>query len=138
MRRDISHTQRRPDVKRGKRPENRSAYRNGWPSIERPWYNHAMRPLPINEKLIWDYDIPADAQENEAFRRWYIARVLSRGGDADLRAIGFQTIHDYLPHLVLPREIRDFWEWYFSQPKVRDRYGNLDPLPETHSIGHWA
>jgi hypothetical protein len=97
-----------------------------------------MKPIPINEKLIWDYDIPADAQENETFRRWYVARVLSRGGDADLRAIGFQTIHDYLPHLVLPREIRDFWEWYFNQPKVRDRYGNLDLLPETRSIGHWA
>lgn len=91
-----------------------------------------MKPIPLNEKLIWDYDIPADAQENEAFRRWYVTRVLSRGGDADLRAIGLQTIHDYLPHLVLPREIRDFWEWYFSQPHVQARYGNLNSVPETH------
>lgn len=45
-----------------------------------------MKPIPINEKPVWDYDIPADAQENEAFRRWFLARVLSRGGDADLRA----------------------------------------------------
>ena len=66
-----------------------------------------MKPLPINEKLVWDYDIPDDAQENEAFLRWYVTRVLSRGGDADLRAIGFQTIHDYLPELNLPREIRE-------------------------------
>ena len=60
-----------------------------------------MKPIPINEKLVWDYDIPADAQENEAFRRWYIP-ACCRGGDADLRAIGSQTIHDYLPHIVLP------------------------------------
>jgi hypothetical protein len=28
-----------------------------------------MKPIPINETLVWDYDIPDDAQENEAFRR---------------------------------------------------------------------
>ncbi len=64
-------------------------------------YNAAMKPIPINEKLVWDYDIPADAQENEAFREWYVARVLSRGRDDDLRAIGFQTIRDYLPRLLV-------------------------------------
>ncbi len=85
-----------------------------------------MKPIPINEKLVWDYDIPEDAQENEAFRRWYLARVLSHGGDADLRAIGFQTIHDYLPELNLPREIREFWYWYFGQPHARERYAELD------------
>lgn len=97
-----------------------------------------MKPIPINEKLVWDYDIPEDAQENEAFREWYIARVLSRGGDDDLGAIGFQTIYDYLPRLLLPREIREFWEWYFGQPKVQARYGNPDPFSETHLDGHRA
>jgi len=87
-----------------------------------------MKPFPINEKLIWDYDIPADAQANEAFRRWYIARVLSHGRDEDVRAVGLQTIHDYLPDIVLPREIREFWEWYFGQPHVQARYGTLDPV----------
>lgn len=48
-----------------------------------------MKAIPINEKLIWDYDIPPDVQENEAFREWYISRVLTRGSDNDLRAIGF-------------------------------------------------
>lgn len=94
-----------------------------------------MKPIPINEKLVWDYDIPDDAQENEAFLRWYVARVLSRGGDDDLRAIGFQTIHDYLPYLNLPREIREFWEWYFSQPKARARYGDTNPVSEAHTYG---
>jgi hypothetical protein len=30
-----------------------------------------MRPIPINEILVWDYDIPDDAQENEAFLDMY-------------------------------------------------------------------
>ena len=87
-----------------------------------------MKPIPINEKLVWDYDIPDDAQENEAFREWYVTRVLTNGTAADIRAIGFSTIHDYLPHLFLPREIREFWQWYFGQPHVRKRYGDLDPV----------
>lgn len=94
------------------------------------------KPLPINEKLIWDYDIPPDAQENEAFREWYIGRVLVRGGDNDLRGIGFETIHTYLPRLILPERIREFWEWYFSLPEVEHRYGNLDPIPEANSEGY--
>ena len=38
-----------------------------------------MKSILINKKLVWDYDIPDDAQENEAFRRWYITRVLTHG-----------------------------------------------------------
>ena len=87
-----------------------------------------MKSLPINEKLIWDYDIPPDAQENEAFREWYIGRVLSRGTDKDLRAIGLETIHYYFPRLILPKPIQEFWEWYFNLPDVVQRYGNLDPI----------
>jgi hypothetical protein len=88
-----------------------------------------MKPIPINEKLIWDYDIPADAQENEAFRRWYVVRVLSHGTADDVRALGLATIHDYLPHIFLPKEIGEFWQWYFNQAHVRERYGDLDSVP---------
>jgi hypothetical protein len=91
-------------------------------------YNVLMKPIPINEKLVWDNDIPDDAQENEAFREWYVTRVLTNGTTADIRAIGFSTIHDYLPRLFLPREIREFWQWYFGQPHVRKRYGDLDSV----------
>lgn len=90
-----------------------------------------MKPIPINEKLIWDYDIPADAQENEAFRRWYVTRVLTHGTSTDLRAIGLATIHDYLPSIFLPQEIREFWQWYFDQPHVKERYGDPDPVSAT-------
>jgi len=80
-----------------------------------------MKPILFNEKLIWDYDIPTDAQENEAFREWYVKRVLLHGSDNDLRAIGFETIHHFLPHLTLPGHIHEFWEWYFNLPDVRRR-----------------
>ena len=97
-----------------------------------------MKPLPINEKLVWDYDIPEDAQTNEAFREWYVARVLTRGADEDLREIGFRTIHDYLPRLVLPSRIREFWEWYFTLPKIAAKYGNLNTVSKANPEGHWA
>jgi hypothetical protein len=90
-----------------------------------------MKPIPINEKLVWDYDIPPDAQENEAFREWYVKRVLTHGTAVDIRAIGLDTIHSYLPRLFLPKDIREFWYWYFNLPKSRERYGNFDALPET-------
>ena len=89
-----------------------------------------MKPIPINEKLVWDYDIPPDAQENEAFREWYIKRVLTHGTADDIRAIGLATIHNYLPRLFLPKDIREFWYWYFDQPKVRERYGDFNPISE--------
>ncbi|MFN8488399.1 MAG: hypothetical protein U0350_12445 [Caldilineaceae bacterium] len=64
--------------------------------------------LPINPDLVWDYEIPAEADQSDAFRRWYIARVLTRGRTADLKAIGLQTIYNYFPDLRLPPEIYQF------------------------------
>ena len=90
--------------------------------------NHP-KPIPINEKLVWDYDIPANAQQDEAFIRWYLQRVLTRGSAEDLRAAGLKTIHAYLPDLQLPLEIRSFWEWYFDLPEVKERYGTADAIP---------
>jgi len=84
--------------------------------------------IPINEKLVWDYDIPTDAQENQAFLQWYLARVLTRGSSDDLREIGLSTIYAYLPDLNLPAEIREIGTWYFTQPEVKDRYGVTDPI----------
>lgn len=78
---------------------------------------------PINPDLVWDYDIPHDGMENTAFRRWYIARVLTRGRVEDVRAIGLRTILKYLPELILPPDIRYFWEWYFNLPETKKRYG---------------
>jgi hypothetical protein len=88
-----------------------------------------MKPITFNKKLIWDYDIPHDAQTNEAFREWYIKRVLTHGTAVDIRAIGLQTIHAHLPNLFLPKAIHDFWYWYFNQPQVKQRYGDINPIP---------
>jgi hypothetical protein len=82
--------------------------------------------IPINPALVWDYVIPEDGHQDEGFRRWYIARVLSRGRIEDVRALGLRTIYTYLPHLVLPDRIRRFWEWYLNQPDVRVRHGLID------------
>jgi hypothetical protein len=79
--------------------------------------------IPVNPNLVWDYQIPKENEQFEAFRRWYVARVLSRGQADDLKSIGFSTIYRYLPALELPAEIRGFWEWYFSLPEVQARYG---------------
>jgi hypothetical protein len=86
--------------------------------------------MPINEKLVWDYDIPPDAQTNEAFREWYVKRVLTHGTAADIRTIGLKTIHHYFPRLYLPSDIREFWLWYFEQPVVKERYGSIDAVSE--------
>jgi hypothetical protein len=81
------------------------------------------KSLPINKSLVWDYDIPNNTQQDEAFRRWYMARVLTRGSMEDLRSIGLITIYVYLPRLNLPEEIRRFWEWYFNcHPHLRAEY----------------
>jgi hypothetical protein len=82
--------------------------------------------LYINPDLVWDYEIPDDEHQDEAFRRWYVARVLTRGRLEDIRELGLHTIYAYLPHLVLPDRVRRFWEWYFSFPDVRARHGFAD------------
>ena len=70
--------------------------------------------MKINPNLIWDYAIPSKKNQDEAFRRWYIARVLVRGGVKDIRALGVRTIRHYLPRVSVPARIRAFWEWYFE------------------------
>jgi hypothetical protein len=82
--------------------------------------------LLINPDLVWDYEIPEDGSQDEAFQRWYIARVLTRGRMEDVQDLGLHTIHAYLPDLVLPTRVRRFWEWYLSLPDVRVRYGPAD------------
>lgn len=71
------------------------------------------KAFKINKTLIWDYDFEGK-YETEEFKKWYLARVLSRGGASDIREMGFETIRDYLPVLNLPGRIRRFWEWYFA------------------------
>lgn len=84
--------------------------------------------MKINRQLVWDY--PADVSpEDEGFRRWYVARVLTRGGIEDIRAMGLETIREYLPGIVLPRRIREFWEWYL---RLKDAHGD----PHRGAAGH--
>ncbi len=70
--------------------------------------------MRINHDLIWDYKIPPPQRRGAYFKRWYIARVLMRGGPKDLRAIGQAAIRASLPKVHIPKRIREFWEWYFN------------------------
>jgi len=92
-----------------------------------------MKSLPINKKLLWDYAIPANAESNEAFRELYVKRVLTHGTADDIRAVGLSIIHKYIPRLFLPQDIHEFWHWYFGLPVNQERYGNINPIPETGS-----
>lgn len=70
--------------------------------------------MQFDPRFIWDYDRTALDPEDEDIQRWYVARVLSRGTLADVRALGIDTIRRTLPSLVLPATIRHFWETYFA------------------------
>jgi hypothetical protein len=94
------------------------------------------KPIPVNPALVWDYEIPPAEEQTDAFRKWYLARVLTRGNSADLQAIGFETIYVSLPGLNLPPAIRRFWEWYFKLPEVKTRYESADSLPATDHHSH--
>lgn len=86
--------------------------------------------MKINEKLIWDYEFNAKERQRDPFRRWYLVRVLTHGGIDDIRAVGLKIIHDELPRLFLPKKILGFWQWFFSLPEIKSRYGNLDSPPK--------
>lgn len=70
--------------------------------------------MKVNRRLVWDYEVPAEGQQDEAFQRWYLVRVLTRGSLEDVRTAGLATIRRMLPFLVLPARTRRFWELYFS------------------------
>lgn len=90
-------------------------------------------PIPVNPNLVWDYEIPAEEEQTEAFRKWYLARVLSRGNAKDLREIGFETIYEYFPRLNLPIRIRKFWAWYFSLPEIKARYESINTFSTSNN-----
>lgn len=70
--------------------------------------------MEINRRLVWDYEIPEEGLSDEAFRRWYLARVLTRGSLADVQSVDLETIRQALPTLVLPARVRRFWELYLG------------------------
>ncbi len=70
--------------------------------------------MEIDRRFVWDYELSEGDLEKEEVKRWYLARVLSRGGLSDIRAIGLQIIREALPSLMLPRRVRHFWNVYFA------------------------
>lgn len=86
-------------------------------------------PIPVNPELVWDYEIPPLSEQSDAFRRWYIARVLARGRFTDVETVGLAAIYRYWPTLHLPAPVHQFWSWYLNLPEVKELYGNLDAIP---------
>lgn len=86
--------------------------------------------MKINERLLWDYSFSEEERQKEPFRRWYVNRVLTRGGIHDIQGIGLKAIHDLFPALHLPPKIRRFWEWFFSLPDTQSRYGHFNAAPK--------
>jgi hypothetical protein len=70
--------------------------------------------MRFNRDLIWDYSLPEKPERDLFFKRWYMGRVLMRGGIRDIRSVGLKTIRRHLPHLNIPQKIRVFWEWYYK------------------------
>ena len=71
--------------------------------------------MKVNENLIWDYEFSPSQRETDAFKCWYIGRVLMRGAVADIQDIGVETIRAFLPRIQLPLGIHEFWEWFFQE-----------------------
>ena len=69
--------------------------------------------MQIDRRFIWDYEVSEKDLKDEAFQRWYLARVLTRGSLADIQSLGLETVRRALPSLVLPVRIRRFWDLYF-------------------------
>ena len=70
--------------------------------------------MNVNTHLIWDYSFSPHEYKQDSFKRWYIARVLMRGGIEEIRGVGVDNIRHYLSQLNIPKRIREFWEWYFE------------------------
>ncbi len=60
----------------------------------------------VNRDLLWDYRWEREEMETEAFERWYVARVLTRGSGDDVRALGLARVGRWLPRPV-PRSEDD-------------------------------
>ncbi len=71
--------------------------------------------IPVNEKLLWDYDWSETDYKTDKFFKWYLARVLSNGTANDLRKTDFGLIKKYLNRLIgISRSTKCFWMWYLG------------------------
>ena len=89
--------------------------------------------MKIRRRYLWDVEFTADEMRTAEFLKIYVERVLQRGTLADLRDIGLPTIRRLLPELRLPREIRDFWDWYFERHPEIEAAGE-DSLAAPRSV----
>ena len=84
--------------------------------------------MKINPRLLWDYHFSAKDFESPAFKRWYLARVLSEGSAQDIRdAGGVEEVRRHFRDLHLPLETERLWSWYLGISGTRSEfYGHLN------------
>ena len=87
--------------------------------------------MTINRRLIWDYRFSEEEYETDAFKEWYLGRVLSHGSAQDIRnAGGVEAVRRSFQQLFLPLEVERLWSWYLGIPGPRaELYEHLDAFP---------
>ena len=76
--------------------------------------------MKVNQQLIWDYKFSEKDYDTEAFRDWYLGRVLVHGSVQDIRnAGGVESVRAHFLLLNLPLEVERLWSWYLAIPGYR-------------------
>lgn len=79
-----------------------------------------MTRMKVNRSLLWDHGFSEADLSTDAFKEWYLARVLSQGSSHDIRdAGGTAEVRRYFQKLHLPLETERLWSWYLGIPGPR-------------------
>lgn len=88
--------------------------------------------MKIKKEFIWDYSFTDADYETEAFKKWYISRVLVRGNKQDIQDIGHALIREYLPQITLPARLREYWEWLLQHHDIHSGSEKVFDHSEKH------
>ena len=67
--------------------------------------------------IAWYADLDKLDKKDPFVKKWWLEQVLSRGTMKDIGKLDFKNIHDLLPSLNLPKNVKSLWEDYFSKKK---------------------
>jgi len=70
-----------------------------------------------DKHIAWYADLDKLDKKDPFVKKWWLEQVLSRGTMKDIGKLDFKNIHDLLPSLNLPKNVKSLWEDYFSKKK---------------------
>ncbi|PIS28987.1 hypothetical protein COT42_06515 [Candidatus Saganbacteria bacterium CG08_land_8_20_14_0_20_45_16] len=70
-----------------------------------------------DKHIVWYADLDKLDKKDPFVKKWWLEQVLSRGTMKDIGKLDFKNIHDLLPSLNLPKNVKSLWEDYFSKKK---------------------